>query len=239
MSDAIARASALVDVGRSSEAIGLLQTELAGSPDDPELLDTLAVAQLDVSATDALATSRRLIAVDPQGHRGHVVAAIACSSLDDVTGAISHAEAAVAAAPYLPLGHALYASALSRRKGKRKAALEAAERAIELAPDDPVGYRAAGAVELHNGNWRRAEKRFKIALVLDPTDRIAAMNLAVAREARGSLGHAFAETGNLLSLDPRDDHARDVLDDIVYTTLVHLAWVLTVVLWVTAAIKGI
>jgi tetratricopeptide (TPR) repeat protein len=239
MTDVIHRASALVEAGRNADAVALLKSELAGSPDDPELLDELAVAQLDLSSVDALETARKLIAVDPNGHRGHVIASIACNSLDEVSGAISHAEAAIAAAPYLPIGHALYATALSRKKGRRNAALKAAERAIELAPDDPVGYRAAGSVELHYGNWRRAQKRLETSLELDPMDRAAAMNLAVAREAGGNLSHAFADTRNLLSLDPRDADARDVLDGIAYTTLVHVAWVLLVLLWVSAVIKGV
>jgi tetratricopeptide (TPR) repeat protein len=239
MNDVARRASALTEVGRADEAIALLQRELVGSPEDIELLDALAVAQLGVSAADALITSQRLIALHPDGHRGQLLAALASYDLDDVKAATRHAEATVAAAPWLPLGHALYAESVSRSGRKRKRALEAAERAIELAPDETVGYNAAGAVELHNGRWRRAERLFRKALELDPTDHTATLNLAVAQEGRGNIGSAFADTSTLLHLDPRDGHARDVLDGVAYTTLVHVAWVVLVILWITAGVKGI
>ena len=71
------------------------------------------------------------------------------------------------------------------------------------------------------------------------TARASVAPLAVAREARGNVGHAFADAGHLLRLDPQDDDARDVLDEIAYTTLVHVAWVVLVLLWVAAAFKGL
>lgn len=239
VSEVIDRASALTEIGRAAEAIAILQTELAGNPDDPDLLDALAVAQLDVSAPDALETAGKLIALDPDGYRGHYLAALACMNLNRVKEAVAHAEAAVTAVPYLADAQAAYAESVSRQPGKRDQALEAAHRAIGLAPGDPVGYVAAGNVELHYGNWRRAEKRYLAALEIDPTDHAASLNLALVRDARGSVAPAFADARNLLSLDPQDDGARGVLDEIAYTTLVHLAWVVLALLWGAAALRGL
>lgn len=127
---------------------------------------------------------------------------------------------------------------MSRRRGGRKEGLSAARTAIELGPDDPIGLIAAGDVELSSGRFRHAARRYEEALALDPNDRVAQLNLAQARKARGHLGSAFGEVDALLELDPQDEAARSILDEVVYTTLVHLTWVALVLLWIVGGVRG-
>jgi tetratricopeptide (TPR) repeat protein len=237
--DAISRAAALVEVGRPEQAAALLREALATSPHDPRLLDQLATAELQFDTSAALDTARRLIAVEPDGFRGHYLAASASYELGKVKKSIEHAELAVEAAPWSPSTHALYAEAVSRRSRGRRRASRAADRAIELAPQSPIGYVAAGNVDLHHGLAYSAAKWYEKALELDPHNRTAQLNLALAREAHGSLAPAFKNAQGLLALDPRDAGARQVLDQTVYTTVVHLMWVTAVALFILGVLRGI
>lgn len=236
--DVAERASVLINAGRPAEAIALLRQALSQEPDDTELLDELARAQLDVDLPGALETAKRLIALDPDGYRGHFLAALACSDLDRDKEAGRYAETAVAAAPYLAQTQAVYAQAICRQSRKRKQARAAAQRAIELAPEDTVGYVAAGNVELSAGKTKQAEKWYREALSIDPHDRAASLNLVLVSGARGRLAHAFGGADALLRFDPTDPDARQSLDRVVYTTLVHLLWVALPLLWIVGLVKG-
>ena len=237
--DVIRRAAALRGVRRPHEAAALLRNALIVDPDDPALLDALATTQLDIDASAALETARRLLAVNPQGHRGHELAAASYYELGKIKESIAQAELAVAAAPADASSRALLAEALSRRSLGRRRAARAAKHAIELAPDHTLGYVAAGNVELHHGRLRRAARWYEKALAIDPTDGAAQVNLALARQARGRLGSAFTDSERLLALDPLDADARHALDETVYTTLVHMTWVALVLLFIVGGSRGL
>jgi len=237
--DVISRATALTDVGRAQQAAQLLRDALATNPGDAALLDALATAELEFDLEAALETTRRLLAVDPESYRGHYLAAASCYELGKVKESVEHATRAVEAAPWNPSAHALFAEAVSRRSRGRKRAAKAAKRAIELAPDQTVGYVAAGNVDLHHGHMHPAAIWYEKALAIDPSDRVARLNLALAREAHGALGTAFKGVHGLLALDPRDASARRALDETVYTTVVHLMWVALVALFVVGALRGV
>ena len=65
-STAAVRAETLIDLGRHHEAVPLLEQALATRPDDVELLDLLAQAQLPIDARAAAETAARLVADSPQ-----------------------------------------------------------------------------------------------------------------------------------------------------------------------------
>ena len=210
----------------------LLQAALAADPYDRVLLEALARAQLDVDPAEAYETTGRLIALDPDDPDAHYLAALASLDVDRGKRALEHAERVAELAPWWAPAHAVVADALARRRWKRDEALAAADRAIELDPHSVVGYVAAGNVELGHGNWRKAEDWYRRALELEPHNRAAQLNLVVAQEGGGRLAPAFVDVGALLRFDPRDDEARTRIDELVYTTLVHLqwlAWVLTII----------
>jgi len=131
-----------------------------------------------------------------------------------------------------------FAVTRSRRPRGRGEAMQAAKRAIELAPEEGVGYFAAGAVELHAGHWRRSAKWFERALEIDPHDQTARINHAIAKQGAGDVAAALGGVDALLRFDPTDEDARETLDDVVYTTLVHLLWVVLVLLYVVDGVWG-
>jgi tetratricopeptide (TPR) repeat protein len=230
--ETVARAEALLDAGRPEQAIELLSKELATAPDDVPMLQTLARAQLEVDPKAAVLSAQQLISLDPEEHHGHLYAALAYDELGNRSQALEHARAAARIAPDDLSVVMTYAIVVSRKTFGRKEGMRAAKHAMALAPDDAAGYIAAGAVELHSGRWRRAARWFERALEIDPHDQMARINLAVAKQGAGNVAAALGGVDGLLRFDPNDKDARDVLDDVVYTTLVHLLWVVLVLLYV-------
>jgi tetratricopeptide (TPR) repeat protein len=223
-SQVIQRARLLEGAGRQQEAIVLLTQELAADPWDPALLQGLASAQIDVDRDAAAETAMRLLAVQPENPTAHLLAAVALLDVNGGKQALGHADKAVAFAPDSAKAHLIRAEALHRR-GKIGAAREAAGKAIELAPHDAATYNTAGNVELAGRRWKKADAFYREALELAPHDRSAQLNLVITQKRLGQIGSAFADSDALLRLDPGDPVARKQLDDVAYTTLLHLQWI--------------
>jgi tetratricopeptide (TPR) repeat protein len=237
--DARQRTWALLEAGRAEQAIELLKQALASDPENPSLLDELAVAQSGVDPRAGYETAKRLLAVQPDGYRGRYLAAFCCDQLGRRKDAVRHAREAVAAAPHDATMHALLATTVSRQSSGRKEGERAAKAALELAPHDSASHVAAGNVDLHHGYVREAARHYEDALALDPNDRLAQLSLALARERLGHLAHAFDDIDSLLHFNPQDASARQQLDDLVHTTLVHLLWVALVLMWIIGAARGL
>jgi tetratricopeptide (TPR) repeat protein len=223
-SDAQMRAQLLTELGRTDEAIALLSRALATDPDHTGLLEALTEAQLDADPRQALKTAERLIALSPGGFRGNYLAAFACLELGRAKQAIAHSREAVATAPNIAGCHALLAEAYNLKK-KFKPAKEAAERALELDPTEISALIARGNVELGLGNWKEAERWYRHALEIEPHNRPAQLNLATVQEAAGKAAPALLTMDGVVRFDPADRDARQHLDAVVYTTLVHVQWI--------------
>lgn len=232
-----ARAQALVARNRHRQAAQLLERALGEEPHDEELLDLLAQAQLELDPPRAVDTAGRLVAAAPDSHRGHLLASFALDRLGDQRGAVASARKAVELAPWLPVTHTQLAQALVGRRRSYGEARRAAARALELAPDDAAVYVTAGNVELGRGRSRRARRLYRRALELDPMLSAAHVNVALTDNVHGNLGSAFGGLQSVLALDPADEAARRVLDNVVYTALVHLLWVALVVSWAVAILR--
>lgn len=217
-----ARAAALIDLGRDAEAVQLLHEALSSRPEDVLALDLLAQAQLDSDPEASLHAAELLARVAPGSYRGPLHACIASLHLNQAREATHYAREAVRLAPELPITHACLADAMARRMIGRNAGLRAARRAIELAPDSPMGYIAAGNVELHHRGAKHARRWYEQASALDPTSRPVQKNLAVAHSHLGRQDTALALTRNLLELDPRDERSRKMIDDEVLHFLIRL-----------------
>ena len=235
----IERADLLDEVGRKDEAIALLLAVLASEPENVEALISLSSVYLDTDLKKALETAERAMAIDPYDIRPVLHAAGASLDLNRVSDGIMYARRAVEDAPWLAPAHALLAIGLCRRRKTREEAMKEAARAIELEPNLALGYNAAGTVELAAGNWKAAAGWFRKALEVEPHDTTAQANLVTAQEADGRLAPAFADAHALLAVDPRDEHGLEVLNETVYTTLVHLLWIAAILLWIVGAARGV
>ena len=103
--------------------------------------------------------------------------------------------------------------------------MEAAERALELDPHECSGLIARGNVELGLGNWKEAERWYRQTLEIEPHNRPAQLNLATVQEAAGKAAPALLTMDGVVRFDPADRDARQHLDAVVYTTLVHVQWI--------------
>ena len=234
----IERARALIELGRSDQARVMLSRILALEPDNAEALLALSLAQADDEPKSSLDTAQRVLAIEPGNLLALLLCADACLELHRVNDAERYARFAVAEAPWLAASHAALAQALGRRRGRYEEARGSAERAIELDPQEALGYVAAGNIEMARGEWEQAKRWYRKALDVDPSDRLAQINLVTAQESHGQISPAFSEAAVLLRLDPRDKLALDVLDETVYTTLVHLLWIATLLLFVALGIRS-
>ncbi|MDP9225412.1 MAG: tetratricopeptide repeat protein [Actinomycetota bacterium] len=237
--DAIARAEVLVGLGRPEEAAALLSRALADEPNDVELMVALGLAQIEFDEQGALETARRALAIDPENVQALLIAGGACLDLNYGQRAVPYAHRLVELVPWLPAAHATMAMAVGRGSSGRKDGLAAANRAIELAPRDTIGYLAAGAVELAHGESTSAIRWYEKALEIDPHDHSAQVNLVTARESAGHLSPALIAAAAILRIDPRDETARHALDETVYTTLVHLLWISGTIFLLIALVNGV
>jgi tetratricopeptide (TPR) repeat protein len=233
-----ARAAALIDLGRYEDAVPLLSQALGLQPDDVLALDLLAQAQLDLDPAASLRAAQRLVEVAPDSYRGHLHVCIASLHLNQVRRATRYAREAVRLAPELPITHACLADALARRMIGRNAGLRAARRAIELAPDSPMGYLAAGNVELNHRGAKHARRWYEQASSLAPTSRPVQKNLAVAHSHLGRQDRALALTTNLLELDPRDERSRAMVDDEVLHFIIRLQQLVAAIAVVLGLVFG-
>jgi tetratricopeptide (TPR) repeat protein len=234
---AVTRAETLVELGRAPDAIDLLLRELAAEPDDTALLHALAQAQVDGDPEAALSTEWRVLELDPDHVGAHLTAALACYELRRFREGIKHGRRAVEQAPMSAAAHATLGQVLAFPGGYWREAQREASRAIELDPEEPAGYVAAGNAEAARAKPKKALKWYRKALELDPQCRSAQHNLAMVQHARNRLAPALGETSAILRFDPHDLEARRALDEYVYTSLVHLQWLATVALVAVAALR--
>jgi len=181
----VARASALLDVGRVSEATSLLRKALSQSPDAYDLLCLLSEAHLQASEYDEVVrVAERAIAVDPEDARAYYNAAVALSFLKRHREAIEVAEEAVRLAPMEWWTHAGLATALARKRDRlfsRKFASRAmaeARSAVELAPEEPDAHFVVGYCANRAHRRREAKAAYERVLSLQPEHPAAFHNLS-------------------------------------------------------------
>jgi tetratricopeptide (TPR) repeat protein len=76
--------------------------------------------------------------------------------------------------------------------------------AIELLPDDPVGYKYCGLTYLLQHRFERAEMDFRDAVRLDPKDPENQAGYAQSLSGQGRFGEAIPRFGIALAMAPRD-----------------------------------
>ena len=216
----------------------MLARLLAVEPNDVEALRMLSLAQSDDDPAGSYESAQRVLSLDPSDVQALLLCADACLGC---TG--STTRCATPGSPWpRRRGWRRRMQHWRRRSGVAVAATtrprQAARRAIELDPEQAIGYIAAGNIEIARGEWHEAERWYRKALEVDPSDNTAQVNLVTAHESSGRISPAFSEATALLRLDPSDRWALKVLHETVYTTLVHLLWVATVILFVAAVITS-
>lgn len=222
----LARIEALLDVRREDRAVVLLRQLLAADPHDAGVLRMLAYALVRLGEHGAaLDAAHQALALDPEDEWGHRLASTALAALGRWVPAVTAAQESVRLAPGNWRGHAHLARALVDRAVHSPAAFngpvlrgarQAAERAVELAPEEPDAHYAQALVAQRRGRVGEARAGYRRALQLDP-EHVGA--LTALGELQPRLSGAANLFGSALRVDPRSAHAVGHLRDVGFRLL--------------------
>ena len=164
----VARAQAMLSVGRPAEAAAVLSRLVASNPGNGRLFCMLASAQLGLRQNEqALDSARQAVALLPESDWAHRLVSLALVRLSQPEAAEQAARQAVRLAPgnwqsYSSLAQAKLAQTDS------KGAAEAAAEARRLAPGEASVYVLSGRAALAAGNRREARTYQEQALAINP-----------------------------------------------------------------------
>lgn len=200
---AVARARALLDAGRSQDAISTLGPYLASNPDDVRALCVLAQAHLRLSDGErALVAAQAAVAADPGEEWAVRLLSSALVTQGRYNEARWMADEAIRLAPNQWRCHAQLAGVDVAAKTITTSTRRAAQRVVELAPEEADAHLVAGNVALADTKYRAAAAAFREVLRLDPSNASAHNNLGVVALRRRRLGQATSFMVNAAGIDP-------------------------------------
>jgi tetratricopeptide (TPR) repeat protein len=255
-----ARVELLCDLERWADALPLVSRLLATDPDNEVSWCLLAQCHLGLDRYEpALSAAERAAALAPDSEWPCRLISFAATHLGRHEQAVSAAKAAVRLEPQAWQTHARLAAALARRDAgqqhrglrrrprrasgtARNEAAEAAQRALELAPDEAQVQLIYGSVAANQGRRTEAERAYRAALVLDPQSSGAHHLLAALRLNRqsGPAGLARVATGfaTALSADPKAQVSRRSLELTLRVFVGRAAYGLFLVAYVSQLFAG-
>ena len=123
-------------------------------------------------------------------------------------GNVQQAEAlarrSIAVQPNHPDAYVTLGIALTRQKSRTSEALAAYQKAVDLAPSDPIALNNFGGLLAQQGHIDQALPLIQKALVEDPLSAAAHRNLAVMLANQGKIPEALEESRLAVRLDPLD-----------------------------------
>ncbi len=207
--DALARASALMEVGRHQEAIELLSAACARDPSDHDALMNLALAYVGTGRPwDAKRTAERAVALEPESVESYLVLAQCAHACHRDDQALDAAFAACRIEPDSARSHmAVVTAALGL--DDLSLAWGEANRVVELAPWSALGHQARGLVHLRRGDWHWAEVEYRQALAIRPEEPAYLNNLGLALMRSGAHEEALECFSAAGRIDPTNKNFRE------------------------------
>ena len=202
------------------EAAGALQALEKALQLDPKTVSAHSFLSLyweregDLERAQAYAESAA--ALDPENPVWQMEKGRQLADAGDLEGAFEAYREALRLAPTDPAtqrGMALFC--LDHNYKLRSAGLEAARRAVILAPDDPLSLDVMAQVLTRLKDFENAERFLLRALQADPNSPLAHLHLGFVYLMRNEKGEARAELNTVIDLSPRSpsaDHARRLLE---------------------------
>lgn len=230
----IARAEALLAVGRGEDAIDVVASALGQNPHDAELLARMAALLYDVRSDlrQAALAAQAAIAADPTQVMAFVVLSYVHRATGNEDAAIAAAREAVRLAPDAPGTHLTLARALATTAPSLSSTkvLPVLDRVLALAPHDAGVFADVASLERLIGQPARARRHIEQGLALDPTDTTLRTMRAGDEVWRGD---AVTLLQGVLSQRPTDGAARRALADLMWNAIARLA---SGVWWFVAAV---
>jgi tetratricopeptide (TPR) repeat protein len=175
------RAVLLADLGRYEEAAGELASAVALAPRDGHLLTTLARVHLAAGQPrEALAAAERAIGAQPGGVDPLVARGMALTDLRRFAEAAEVGEQILRLGPDDAYAQRSGAAILGQSRNGQEA-LNAAWRAVKLAPEEAQGHLVLGVVAARLRLFDLAERAYREALRLDPELAGAQRDVGVIR----------------------------------------------------------
>lgn len=213
---AASKADRLLDSGHHRQALDLLASAIAQSPDDPRLLCLLSRARFGLEQWEpALAAARRALAVAPREPAPWMLAAKALKQLHHDDDAVEHARQAVELRPELWSTHVNLALMAADRSGANGLVRAAALKAVELAPDEPSAHFMVGWAAQQAKDLTLAERAYRNVLALDPDHALAHNRLGELHRQRGEHTVAAERFLDSAASDPGYTSASANLDGLV------------------------
>lgn len=202
------KAESLTEIERWQEAAPLLLQYLAKNPQDYQATCLLSLCYFHLEQTDsALEYANRAVANDPEEEWAHRLRSIILSQLGKKQESFQAAEEAVRLAPNQVFAlHTLVMAYLDANKNRK--AKEIAEKMRENHPYTDESFFALGSVYLQMNNPYEAEKCFREALRINPSNSLARNNLGVAvlrQEVRQATKINQPDTITLFGNEKNDD----------------------------------
>jgi Flp pilus assembly protein TadD len=197
-----ARAQALINLGRSGEAVSILSPAVAADPHSYTLVCLLSQAYLGSKDPHAaLSAAQRATALAPNDEWGHRLQSLAYSELGDHETATRTAGDAVRVSPLEWRTHARLAVA-SAQAGHSALGRQAADEGVRLAPDEAGSHFALGYAAMKAGDNAVAEQAYIRTLSIEPNHASALNNLSLVRMKQpGGLQKAMKGFGAALTID--------------------------------------
>jgi tetratricopeptide (TPR) repeat protein len=206
LADVLARAGALLEIGRAADARALLATMLAAGIEDPRLwnLDA-AAARATGQFDDALRSAERGVALAPAWAPVVGELALILAVARRHRDAARHAQRVIELAPEDPWSW-IVASEVARRAGRRAEAVAAADRLIDLDPQSAQSWEVAARAADLARDRTGAEERLRRALSIEPTRATSLRLLAgLVGRRRYRIPEAVTLYGRALAIVPGDD----------------------------------
>jgi serine/threonine-protein kinase len=201
---------------RLPEAIQLWTACLALRPYDALIYCNRAMCYCRLGQwDDAIADARQAVRLEPNFAAPHLALGLALSRIGPLDEAITEMEAAVRIRPAVIRNHRVLAQFLLScpdPKFRNPArAIEAARKAVELAPKDGDDWNTLGVALYRAGDWKGAISALEKSEALEPDTRLAfnGFFLAMARWQLGQKDHARdwhdKAVASMVKIGPKDE----------------------------------
>ncbi|MGH3099084.1 MAG: tetratricopeptide repeat protein [Streptosporangiales bacterium] len=235
------RARLLLESGRFDEARSLLREALARDGEDAGLWCLLSLALIRVDEPqEATSAAARAAALEPAEEWPHRLASIALVNQKRPDQAVAAAREAVRCGPALWQTHAQLALALheTRGPGASDEAWYAASHATALAPEEAETHFVMGVVAQDRGQLAVAERAYRQALSLEPTNAAAMNNLALVELRLGRVHQAAEGFTSSLRADPGLGVARANVEVVGWRLLTFGYYIAFAGFWVLRLLVG-
>jgi tetratricopeptide (TPR) repeat protein len=234
----LARAATMLDLGRYEEASSLLARVVSAEPDSSRAWCLFARAHLGADRyAEAVEAANRAAAIEPAEEWPHRLASNALMHLGNHAEALRAAAESRRLAPSYWQTHVCVAQAALAASQTALAAAAAAE-ARRLAPNEPDVHFLSGKVALARGELAAARAHQERALALDPAHSGAMNELGRIRLRRHDTAGAIRHFINAARTTPGEHIYSRNIDVVILRTISRMIYVFVLIalllLWVPA-----